>query len=1181
MIRLPHFRRSSARTHRHHVQVESLEARRLLAAGAGSSGLAQAYGQLPLSFESNRGQTDAQVLFLARGSGSSLFITPTEAVLSLGGSSTVRMQLIGANPAAAAVGLVKLPGVSNYLIGNDPSLWHTNVPSFARVQEQGVYPGVDLTYYGNQRQLEYDFTVAPGADPGAIKLSFQGADSTTLDAQGNLVLHTTGGDVVEHAPVLYQESGGVRQPVSGRYAIGADGRVGFAAGAYDAGKPLVIDPTLSYSTYLGGNGPGTYYNTYTDGAGFGIAVDATGAAYVTGSTTSADFPTADPLQPTKGGGSGPVVVVSKFDPSGRALVYSTFLGGAKPGFAFADASAGSAIAVDAAGNAYVTGRTAGTFPTVNALQPAYGGGKTDAFVAKLNAAGSSLVYSTFLGGRGSDYGNGIAVDAAGNAYVTGQTVSPDFPTRNALQPAFGGNINGYTNAFVAKLNAAGSSLVYSTYLGGVSNISSEAGNAIAVDAAGNAYVTGTAAAGFPTTPGALQPSMPGLTNAFVTKLNTSGSALVYSTFLGGGSGNGLAVDAAGSAYVTGSPGSADFPTTPGAFRRTPGGIFVTKLTPSGSGLVYSTYLGGTGQDSASGIAVDAAGSAYVTGTTNSQDFPTVDPVQPVYGGPEPNRVSRVMGDAFVTKFSSDGSSLAYSTFLGGSADDVAGGIAVDPAGSAYVTGYTYSTDFPTVSAFQPAKGSDSHGISATSGFQSDNAFVAKIASGPATTFRTTTTLAASSNNPAAGRPVTFTATVSAAPGVSGTPTGTVTFRQGYDKVLGSAPLDPSGRASFTTPALSTGLTFVTAAYNSDARFISSRGVVSLRVGAVTDTTLSVSPTPSTLGQPVTFTAIVTGAISGDARPTGTVVFYQRGRTPDTVPLGVDGRATLVTIPAIGSQQVVADYSGDSSFIMSQAVADVSVDRATTFTKLTATPAAPAAGQSVTLSATVASTNTVDGPLSGTVFFQEGTTVLGTASVGADGRAALTTSALAAGAHALTAMYTGDGPYNASTGAVTVTVGPGPIVPLAGPVVVGVRRYGYHLMPTTLLVTFDGPLDPASARDVRNYKLTGPGGRRLPVGVATYDPVTYAVTLHPRRRLDLRHHYVLTVVGTDPGGLRGFSGHPLNSATGGQAGGDTRVNVDATNFVATNPFARGASAALKLAARARAALAPHAAIHHRP
>jgi photosystem II stability/assembly factor-like uncharacterized protein len=710
------------------------------ASPAQAAQIRQAYGQLPLRFEANAGQTDAQVQFLAHGSGYNLFLTSTEAVLALqapantpapnaapsqrgpsaakppaGPETVLRMEVLGGNPTARGVGALPLPGQVNYFLGNDPRQWHTHVATYGRVDYANVYPGIDLTYYGNQQQLEYDFVVAPGADPSHIRLGFTDADSLTVDSQGALEVQAGGQVLRQQAPVLYQDIAGVRQPVAGRFVITGQ-TVGFAVGAYDPSWPLVIDPVLSYSTYLGGSsGNGDY--------GESIAVDGAGNAYLTGYTHSTDFPTANAFQPTMGNSQYDTAFVTKVSADGSSLVYSSYLGGSGGnGDPYGDI--GTGIAVDAAGNAYVTGSTSSSdFPIVNAFQPTKGGpsGNSNAFVAKVSADGSSLVYSSYLGGSGysdftlqyGDKGYGIAVDAAGNAYVTGQTISTDFPTANAFQPTKGG-ANDVSNAFVTKVSADGSSLVYSSYLGGSGLVygpeNSDAGQGIAVDGAGNAYVTGyTSSTDFPTVH-AFQPTTgnPDNDTAFVTKVSADGSSLVYSSFLGGSgsdNGAGIAVDAAGNAYLTGITLSTDFPTVH-AFQPTPGGgidndnAFVTKVSADGSSLVYSSYLGGSGYNLGYGIAADAAGNAYLTGVTSSTDFPTANAFQPTLRG---------RGNAFVTKVSADGSSLVYSSYLGGSGDNNYGGesgngIAVDAAGNAYLTGSTTSADFPTVNPLQQVKG---------------------------------------------------------------------------------------------------------------------------------------------------------------------------------------------------------------------------------------------------------------------------------------------------------------------------------------------------------------------------------------------------------------------------------------------------------------------------------------------
>ena len=639
--------------------------------------------------------------FLSRGIGYSLFLTNDEAVFSLRSSeaktendksthalparqpeefattrAVLRMKLVKANPSARVIGEEELPGKSNYFIGNDPKKWRSDVPTFGKVKYEGVYPGIDLVYYGNQRELEYDFVINPGADPHGVRFDVRGAKSVSRDKDGDLVLHMGDGELRWHKPFAYQENDGKRREIEVQYVIKHGQQVGFEVASYDSKRPLTIDPRLGYSTYLGGSN--------TD-QGVGIAVDSSGNAYIIGDTNSTDFPTVNPLQASNGGFFN--AFVAKLNPAGSALVYSTYLGGSGQ-------DAGLGIAVDTSGNAYITGSTNSTdFPTVNPLQRANAGGDGDAFVAKLNPTGSALVYSTYLGGGGQDAGLGIAVDTSGNAYMTGSTSSTDFPTVHPLQPAIGGT----ANAFVAKLNPAGSALVYSTYLGGSS---SDGGQGIAVDTSGNAYVTGTAVStDFPTV-NPLQPaSGGGGADAFVAKLNPAGSALVYSTYLGGSSidkGTAIAVDASGNAYVTGSTFSTDFPTV-SPLQPAAGGdgdAYVSKLNPTGSALVYSTYLGGSEGDQGFGIAVDAPGNAYVTGSTTSSDFPIVDQL-PTYGG---------NADAFVAKLNPTGSALVYSTYLGGSGDDQGVGIAVDTSGNAYVTGNTNSPNFPTMNPLQPAYG---------------------------------------------------------------------------------------------------------------------------------------------------------------------------------------------------------------------------------------------------------------------------------------------------------------------------------------------------------------------------------------------------------------------------------------------------------------------------------------------
>jgi len=678
-----------------------------------------AYGELPMRFERNQGQFDERVRFAARGTGYGLWLTGDEALLSLRSgerqAAVIRMKLVKANGKAQARGEDELPGHSNYFVGNDPEKWRSQMSNYAKVVYSEVYRGVDLVYYGKGGELEYDFKVAAGANPGAIGWRIEGAQQVRIDAAGEMVISTAAGEVRQRRGVAYQEVGGERRAVAARYELRGRNEVRIALGPYDRRQPLVIDPVLSYSTFLGGN---------QDDFGRGIAVDAAGNAYVVGVTSSANFPVvAGGFQTTLSGFEN--VFVTKLNAAGSALIYSTYIGGSR-------GEEGAAIAVDAVGNAYLTGDTSSTdFPvTAGAFQSPLTG-QPMVFVTKLNASGSALLYSARMGG-GDDRGNAITIDGAGNAYVAGVSYEGNFPvTPNAFQTTFRGgrdNVSEWGDAFMAKLNASGAQLVYATYLGGDDG---ESANSIAIDSSGNAYVTGsTGSTNFPTTPGALQTSFQSVNcppghlfaceDGFVTKLNPTGTALVYSTYLGGNGpdvGYGIAINANGEAFVTGNTVSSNFPTA-NALQPTFKGyrdLFVSRLNASGSALIYSTYLGGSGDDQAGAIAIDAANVAYITGTTASTDFPTVNPIQATLGGGY---------DAFVAKLNASGSALGYSTYLGGDNYEnlLGGAIAVDGLGNAYITGHTRSANFPTTpGAFQTAFGGGG-----SPGSPPADAFVAKI-----------------------------------------------------------------------------------------------------------------------------------------------------------------------------------------------------------------------------------------------------------------------------------------------------------------------------------------------------------------------------------------------------------------------------------------------------------------------
>ncbi|HMD85409.1 MAG TPA: SBBP repeat-containing protein [Terriglobia bacterium] len=710
------------------------------------SKLRQAYAQLPMGFEANQGQAAPDVRFISRGSGYVLFLTTDGATLglhrplrhsaqdqsglqsaplersnlgSLGNAgpggygdslktkeqdlSLVRLKLVGFNAKTHPTGLNLLPGKSNYFVGHDPAKWHAGVNNYAVVSYGDVYPGVELVFYGHQRRLEYDFKVAPGADLTQIAWELQGAShstpATSIDSHGNLLVHLGDGVLSIDKPVAYEFSANQAGPTDGkrrfldaRYTPKANGRFGFTVADHDPNKMLVIDPVLQYSTYLGGS---------LNDEGSSIAVDSSGNAYVTGQTLSTNFPLLNAEQPLcpscTATTPAPSVFVTEIDPTGSALVYSTYLGGSAT-------NQGNGIAVDSAGDAYVTGATnsidfpttPGAFQTTctscSLAQPL-----TDAFVAKLSPTGS-LVYSTYLGGSKNNAGNAIAVDSGGNAYVTGTTSSSDFVTQNPL-PAPNNVLQGTTNAFVTKFDPNGA-LLSSTYLGGSNQ---DTGYGIAVDSSG-IYVAGqTSSNNFPTlTP--FQGTYDGNGDGFVSKLTPDASGLIYSTYLGGTATDGvaaIAIDSSGHAFVTGGTSSTNFPISPGAFQAAYGGgtsdAFVAELNAAGTHLLYSTYLGGSGQDSSTGIAVDTSGNANVVGQTASGNFPTSNPFQAAYAG---------NSDAFVTRFVPSGCAPTFSTYLGGHSTDIGTGIAVDSSGNAYITGYTDSNDFPVQSAFQGVTGGD-------------------------------------------------------------------------------------------------------------------------------------------------------------------------------------------------------------------------------------------------------------------------------------------------------------------------------------------------------------------------------------------------------------------------------------------------------------------------------------------
>ncbi|HEX8247163.1 MAG TPA: SBBP repeat-containing protein [Pyrinomonadaceae bacterium] len=590
----------------------------------------------------------------------------------------LRMKIVGANTESLYRGEEIREHRTNYFKGDNPENWQTEVPNYSRVVMQEVYKGVSMVWHGKEQgATQYDFVVEPNGDADQIALEFDGAERIELDAEGNLLIHTEAGTIKQTKPFTYQETGGIKQEVESGFAIenaqtaGRNSQIRFSVGEYDRSKPLTIDP---YSTYLGGN---------LDDAGYSIAIDATGNIYVTGSADSTTFPTtAGAFDTTQNGGND--VFVTKLNAAGSALIYSTFIGGSGHDVGFG-------IAVDSSGNAFLTGMAqSADYPTTAGAYDTIHNGNEDVFVTKLNAAGSGLIYSTFVGGSGSDYGRGIAFDSSGNAFLTGFTYSSGFPTTvgafdtgfnngddvfaaklnaagssliystflggqgfdegNSIAVDSSGNAfltgftqdhttdypatagaydtthNGFNDVFVTKLNAAGSALIYSTFIGGASN--NETGRGIAVDSSGNAFLTGfTGSTNYPATAGAYDITHNGQSDVFVTKLNPAGTALIYSTFIGGNDvddGSSIVIDSSGNAFLTGSTYSTTYPTTAGGFDTTHNGqadVFVTKLNAAGSALTYSSFIGGSSSEFGYGIAFDTSGNAFVTGQTNSSNFP--------------------------------------------------------------------------------------------------------------------------------------------------------------------------------------------------------------------------------------------------------------------------------------------------------------------------------------------------------------------------------------------------------------------------------------------------------------------------------------------------------------------------------------------------------------------------------
>ncbi len=728
---------------------------------------ARALQNVPLSFIENRGQLDSRVAFSVQGRDTTLYFTSEGMTLALdepnrgegaGGRlerlsfgqsrrmprprshQVVKLDFVGADPNPEILPGDPTPTLVSYFKGR-PETWKAGLATYASITYSNLWPGIDLVYSGAANRLKYSFLVKPGADPAQIRLAYRGVSAVKVNGAGQLEIETPAGVLQDDRPDAYQEIDGRRMAIDVAYSLdrargGAPHGYGFAVHPYDRTKALVLDPAmLVYAGYIGGD---------DDDEAFGIAVDGSGNAYVTGFTasTEATFPVAVGPDPTYNG--APVdAFVAKVNAAGTSLLYCGYIGGD-------DDDEGYGIAVDGSGNAYVTGLTASTeatFPVTVGPGLTYNGGPVDAFVAKVNAAGTSLLYCGYIGGDDDDEAFGIAVDGSGNAYVTGRTASTEatFPVSVGPDPTYNG---GLYDAFVAKVNAAGDALVYCGYIGGNSF---DEGFAIAVDSSGNAYVTGDTAsteASFPVTVGPYLTYNGGSGDAFVAKVNAAGNGLTYCGYVGGSGSEtawGVAVDSSGNAYLAGETSSteADFPVAVGPYLTYNGGsadAFVAKVNAAGTVLAYCGYIGGSGVDTAHGIAVDSAGNAYVAGITSSSEA-----TFPVSVGPD--LTYNLGGDAFVAKIDAAGDALVYCGYAGGSGDDESYGIAVDASGNAYITGFTNSHE----DTFPVSVGPDT-----TYNGDPVDAFVAKVESFSAQTPTPTNT---PTNTP------TSTPTVTPAPGL--------------------------------------------------------------------------------------------------------------------------------------------------------------------------------------------------------------------------------------------------------------------------------------------------------------------------------------------------------------------------------------------------------------------------------
>ncbi len=1025
----------------------------------------QIFGKLPLSFEANEGQTDKTVRFLSAGSGYSLFLTDSSAVLELtnrdaanamprradekkarpasahGGAKTdiIRMDLAGANHATRVSGVDQLPGTANYFIGNDPAKWRSGVPTFAKVKYAGVYPGIDLVYYGSQRQLEYDFIVAPGANPSRIRLEFAGAQELKLTADGHMTISAPNGEIAFHKPVVYQMRGSLRQPVGGQFSMVAKNAVGFILGRYDHSKPLVIDPVLDYSTYLA--------NLSVSVAG--AAVDAAGNTYITGTAFSSSYPTTSGAFQTNCPSfpNNSAVFITKLNAAGTALVYSTFLGGSNQ-------NVPTAIAVDSNGNAAVTGWTlSADFPLKSPFYSGPQGAPYDGFVASLSADGSSLNFSSRLGGPNSEgidgtTPSGVAVDSSGAVYVTGATGSPDIQATSGALNAGTPNSNVAEYIFLTKILPTGA-LAYQAILGDAQiseDVSTSSG--VVVDSSGNAYVTGTATGvccslseagpvAYPITTGAFQSQTlqdSGGYAPFVSKVAPDGASFVYSTLVGEGGSKGLALTPNGEVVLIGTLNNISFPVTSNAYSSLPGSTFIAELSADGTQMPYATYFNtpaGKGGGYISNVAVDASGDVWVAGNMGNDYGAVVPLVNPIDSVPSTG-IAADSSSAFVTEFDPQIQNVLFSTYFGGPAGGASvTGLAVDAHGRAHIVGVA-GNDLPTTaSSYLGSVTPPSSGTTNTYGYA---ALIDPTVAGPG---------------------ICFSGTDSATAPVGVSAEGSFTIAN-----CGNAPLNIMNLQS-SSPLFSV------------ASETNCLGTVSPGASCTVTTSFTpIAPGPVNAGITVTSNAPIPTnniSISGlGASPAISVqppsvtfpaqVFGVPGTTQSVIisnigfaPLTVDPAHTAITgdfsiasntcsaaIPSEASTQpyvtcaitvsftptAVGNRSGTltiasndplhSSFTVPLYGNSIASQAAATTTTLASS--SPTANQGAAVTFTAAVSSALPGTPTGSVTFYDGTTSLGSQTL-TGATATYATSTLSAGSHSITAAYSGDTNYLASTSAV--------------------------------------------------------------------------------------------------------------------------------------------------------------------